>query len=274
MAADPKVQDRPALPPEIDSVKIFSYPKIIFIWPTMVFALLCGIGMLIVGNEEPVPDPPVAPEVALAEGEVVAEGEAVAEAEVPPDKLRRFSSWQNIIGVIFLIVFAVNMMVMSLDFPRFTLIAVILFVLMMAFLLLYLASQGIDFLSPLTALSKHLYFTANAAFYFAIAAMLAVMFSVIWATRRLDYWEVRANEVLHHHGPLSDLERYPTLQLKFAKEIPDILEFLLGLGAGRLVMNFNINERQVVLDHVLFINAKEEQLKRLMNRLRVETQGQ
>ena len=141
--------------------------------------------------------------------------------------------------MIFLIVFAVNMMVMSLDFPRFTLVAVILFVMMMAFLLLYLASQGVDFLSPLTALSRHLYFAANAGFYFAIASILAVMFPIIWATRCLDYWEVRPNEVLHHHGPLSDLERFPTLQLKFDKEIPDILEFLLGLGSGRLVLYFS-----------------------------------
>lgn len=275
MAADPKAQDRPAPPPEIDSVKIFSYPKVIFLWPTMVFALICGLGMLIVGSGEPVQGPPVADAAIQAEAENLAEGEALAEAEaeaeLPPEKVRRFSSWQNIIGVVFLIVFAVNMIVMSLDFPRFTLIAVILFVLMMAFLLLYLASQGVDFLSPLTTLSRYLYFTANAGFYFAIAAVLAVIFLIIWATRRLDYWEVRANEVLHHHGPLSDLDRYPTIQLKFSKEIPDILEFLLGLGAGRLVLNFSTTDRQVVLDHVLFINAKEEQLKQIMSRLRVES---
>ncbi|QDV37009.1 hypothetical protein [Tautonia plasticadhaerens] len=273
MAADPKA-DRPAPPPEIDSVKIFSYPKVIFLWPTMVFALICGLGMLVVGSGEPVRGPMEADPVIQVEGEEVAGADAVAGApiddDLPPEKVRRFSSWQNIIGVVFLIVFAVNMIVMSLDFPRFTLIAVILFVLMMAFLLLYLASQGVDFLSPLTTLSRFLYFTANAGFYFAIASVLGVIFLIIWATRRLDYWEVRANEVLHHHGPLSDLERYPTIQLKFSKEIPDILEFLLGLGAGRLVLNFSTADRQIVLDHVLFINAKEEQLKQIMSRLRVD----
>ncbi|RUL89418.1 hypothetical protein [Tautonia sociabilis] len=267
MAADPKAQETPTPKPDLESVKIFSYPKIIFIWPTMVFALICGIGMLIVGDAQPETSPPVAEEAQVVEADGA---EAQAQAELTPPKVRRFSSWQNIFGVIFLIVFGVNMMVMSLDFPRFTLIAVIFFILMIVFLMLYLASQGVDFLSPLTYLSRHLYFTANAGFYFAISAILAVMFAVIWMTRYLDYWEVRSNEVLHHHGPLSDLERFPTLQLKFTKEIPDVLEFLLGLGSGRLVLYFSATDRQVVLDHVLFINSKEEQLKQIMSKLRVD----
>ena len=49
-------------------------------------------------------------------------------------------------------------------------------------------------------------------------------------------------------------------------------EYLLGLGSGRLVLYFSNNERQVVLDHVLFINSKEEQLKNMMAGLRVQIQ--
>jgi hypothetical protein len=306
MASDPTAKDQRQPPQAIESVKIFSYPKVIFLWPTMVFALICGTGMLIVGDLKP--EDPVTPEatdgvevaavaepaevtepadvvepaepadeaidaIASAEAAEVAEADALAAEEVPPGA-RRFSSWQNIFGAVFLIVFAVNMMVMSLDFPRFTLIAVILFGLTITFLLLYLASQGVDFLSPLTALSRHLYFAANAGFFFAIALIQGIMYAIIWATRYLDYWEIRPNEVLHHHGPLSDLERFPTIQLKFSKEIPDILEFLLGLGAGRLVLNFSTNDRVVTLDHVLFINSKEDQLKRLMSQLQVRMPGQ
>ena len=275
MASDPKQTTQAPPPPQVKSVQIFSYPKIIFIWPTMIFALICGLGMMVVGPEELNVGKAVAAQGIDGETDVtveVADDADEAEVEVAqlPPRLRRFSSWQNIFGIVFLIVFSVNMIVMSLDFPRFTLIAVILFVMFLAVLLLYLASLGVDFLSPLQALSRHLYFAANAGFYFAIAGILGTMFLIIWATRHLDYWEVRPNEVLHHHGPLSDLERYPTLQLKFDKEIPDILEFLLGLGSGRLVLYFSNSDRSVVLDHVLFINAKEEALKSLMGRLQVQ----
>ncbi len=84
----------------------------------------------------------------------------------------------------------------------------------------------------------------------------------------LDYWEVMPNEILHHHGPLSDLERFPTMNLKFDKEIPDVLEYAL-LGAGRLVLHVPNVEKSLVLDNVLFINSKEEALKKLMSRLEV-----
>jgi len=252
------------------SVRIFSYPKIIFIWPTMVFALICGIGMLFTSEDERVVRPPVEGEV--AEGEA-AEGDAASgDEELREAHARHFSSAKNIFGVIFLMVFAINMLVMALDFPRFTLIAVVLAITTVTFLMLYLAPR-IDFLTPLTVLSRHIYVVANAGFYFAVSLILAVMFSVIWITRYLDYWEVRPNEILHHHGPLSDLERYPTIHLKFDKEIPDVLEYLLGLGSGRLVLNFGQGMgRTIVLDHVLFINAKEDKLKRLMGTLEVQFQ--
>ncbi len=76
------------------------------------------------------------------------------------------------------------------------------------------------------------------------------------------------NEILHHHGPLSDLERYPTLNLKFDKEIPDVFEFLF-LGAGKLVLHVTEERKAIVLENVLFINSKEEGLKRMMSRLEV-----
>ncbi len=69
-------------------------------------------------------------------------------------------------------------------------------------------------------------------------------------TRFLDYWEILPNEILHHHGPLSDLERYPTMNLKFDKEIPDVLEWLL-LGSGRLVLHVPNVSKAIVLDNVL-----------------------
>ena len=76
------------------------------------------------------------------------------------------------------------------------------------------------------------------------------------------------NEILHHHGPLSDLERYPTLNLKFDKEIPDVFEYAM-LHAGRLVLHVSDERKSIVLDNVLFINSKEEGLKKLMSRLEV-----
>jgi hypothetical protein len=121
---------------------------------------------------------------------------------------------------------------------------------------------------PLVNFLEGIYAVANAQFYILIAVILLVMFVLIYITRYLDYWEVLPNEILHHHGPLSDLERYPTFNLKFDKEIPDVLEFLF-LGSGRLVLHVANEAKSIVLDNVLFINSKERALKSLMSRMEV-----
>ena len=86
----------------------------------------------------------------------------------------------------------------------------------------------------------------------------------------LDYWEIMPNEILHHHGPLSDLERFPTMNLKFDKEIPDIFECRAFFGSGRLVLHVADERKSIVLDNVLFINTKgAKPLKKQMSRLEV-----
>ena len=93
---------------------------------------------------------------------------------------------------------------------------------------------------------------------------VAVVFSV-----RFDYWEVRHNELLHHHGILSDLKRYAAPNLRVDKEINDVFEYLL-LRSGRLILHPSNEKKAIVLDNVLFINTKEERLTRLLGAIKVE----
>jgi hypothetical protein len=156
---------------------------------------------------------------------------------------------------------------MSIDFPRFTVIAGLLLCLTLAFFFLWLNAYY-DLIPPLVNLLEGIYAVANAQFYFLMATIMLLMFGLIYITRWLDYWEIMPNEILHHHGPLSDLERYPTMNLKFDKEIPDVLEFLF-LHAGRLVLHPQGEQKSIVLDNVLFINKKEDELKKLLSRMEV-----
>lgn len=272
MSTDPK--NAPAPPPEHRSlgVRIYTYPKIIFIWPTLVTSLICGIGMWFLGDD--LTDPRKGP-VAAGGGAAVTAAEpappppASGTAATPPRKvLDRFASWQNLMGLLFLFVFAMNVMVMAIDFPRFTIVAGLLLIVAVTFFLLWLG-VFFDLLTPLSDFAEGIYAVANSAFYLVIALILGVMFVVVAMTRVLDFWEILPNEILHHHGPLSDLERYPTMNLKFDKEIPDVLEYIMGLGAGRLVLHMGLERKAIVLDNVLWIDEKERRLKSMMGRLEV-----
>lgn len=275
MATDPKSAN-PAPTPELAGARsrgvyIFTYPKIIFIWPTFLAALVCGLGMMVTNAplQDPtgrgaVPDPTVTvPEADVRAG-------AAGQAATNPVRVRRFNSSQNLFGVAFLGIFALNMLVMSMDFPRFTLVAGVLMVFGLIFFLLWIGIYfQIDLTTPVVDFLEGIFAVANAQFYFLFATILGLNYVFIFLSRWLDYWEIRPNEILHHHGPMSDLERYPTMNLKFDKEIPDVLEYLM-LGAGRLVLHMGQHDRRaVVLDNVLWINAKEDKLKNLMSRMEV-----
>ena len=123
-------------------------------------------------------------------------------------------------------------------------------------------------MKPIHWIFSGIYAVANKGFYYMVFVTLMFVFLIIYITRWLDYWEILPNEILHHHGPLSDLERYPTMNLKFDKEIPDVLEWAM-LGAGRLVLHVPNVSKALVLDNVLFISAKEQALKSVMSRLEV-----
>ncbi len=277
-------------------MKIFSYPKIIFLIPTMFAAFFCGFVMWASGNvtQDPLKPPALAipkeadqvtvrlwkkgdsmqdPAKALRTVPIEKTAEAAKaslqtnQADVSGKIVRRFSSVQNVLGMFFLTIFLLNLIVLSLDFPRFTVIALILLFAAFAFFLLWL-NVYFELLPALVNLLESVFAVANKSFYFLFATVILFNLGLIWVTRWLDYWEVLPNEILHNHGPFGDLERFPTQGLKFDKEIPDILEFAL-LGSGRLVLHIPGQSKSIVLENVLHIKRKEEMLKKLMSRMEV-----
>jgi len=249
-------------------IRIFMWPKVIFLYPTAIVALICAVGMSIIHDRTHDPTRSIKESVSAQH---LPQGIATSnDLTAPPlTKVDRFLTPQNLLAMLFLAMFEFNLLVMALDFPRFSLVAVILAILFGVFFILWLSAFfQLDLMKPIHAIFASIYAVANKGFYIMVFVTLMLVFGVIYITRWLDYWEVLPNEILHHHGPLSDLERYPTMNLKFDKEIPDVLEWML-LGAGRLVLHVPNVSKALVLDNVLFISAKENALKRVMSRLEV-----
>ena len=271
-------------------MRIFVWPKVIFLYPTAIVALICWAGMWM--NHDRTHDPTrplkdamknIAEEDKTVGGQPADSTGKVSHFKTPHEevtivstapadsthKVDRFKTPQNLLAMLFLGMFAFNLLIMALDFPRFTLVAWILAILLFLFIVLWIGSYfEVDLLKPIHAIFSSIYAVANRGFYLMVFVTLFIVFAIIYVTRWLDYWEVLPNEILHHHGPLSDLERYPTMNLKFDKEIPDVLEWLM-LGSGRLVLHVPNVSKALVLDNVLFITAKEQALKKVMSRLDV-----
>ena len=65
------------------------------------------------------------------------------------------------------------------------------------------------------------------------------------------------------------MKRYPAPNLRVDKEINDVFEYLL-LGAGRLILHPTTEKRAIVLDNVLFVGQKEEQMTKMLGSIKVK----
>ena len=214
-------------------IYLVSHPKIVFMYPTFFLSILAGLYMAVAQDQQ-------------------------------QDRSDTF-----VLSAVFLAVFALNLMVFSFDFPRSTSLALVLVVVSVVLALLLLFRFNDQLLPILTKILKAYHPQANATFYFSIAAILGVLFGAAFVMVRFDYWEVSPNELLHHHGMLSDLERYASPNLKIDKEINDVFEYLL-LRSGRLILHPANEPRSIVLENVFFINRKEADLIRMLGALQVQ----
>src|SRR3954463_864078 len=143
MASDPKATPVPSTSTvrhRDQGIRIFSYPKVIFIFPTMITALICGFGMLWIGNRVDDPVKARTSAVAKAGGNENPPAPKLQGEELVHARHQRFKSPANMFGILFLGIFAFNLLIMAIDFPRFTVVAVLLLILLATFILLWVGA--------------------------------------------------------------------------------------------------------------------------------------
>jgi hypothetical protein len=161
------------------------------------------------------------------------------------------------------------MVVLSFDFPRTTSLTLFFFCVSLGVIIWAVFRFNPDFIPAVSHLIGALKPFCNSAFYFCFFTMMTVIYVGVLISVQFDYWEVRPNELLHHHGVLSDLERFSAPHLRIEKEISDVFEYFL-LGGGRLILYPTNERRPIVLDNVFFINSKEKSITRMLGALQVQ----
>jgi hypothetical protein len=173
------------------------------------------------------------------------------------------------VGLLFLGVFSINLVVLAFDFPRTTSLTVFFLIAAIVLGLLLLFRNYPDLLPVITNVLRKIEPEANPTFYFCLATLLALIYVAVMINVRFDYWEVRPNELLHHHGFLSNLERFSAPNLRITKEIDDVFEYML-LRSGRLILHPSNEPRAFVLENVLFIDRKETSITKMLGALQVQ----
>ncbi|MBM4005177.1 MAG: hypothetical protein FJ295_18120 [Planctomycetes bacterium] len=218
-----------------ESIFLVPYPKIVFLYPTFLVAVVAALVLSLTGRHNVGAD----------------------------DLLPVVLTW------IFLAVLGSNLIVLVFDFPRAT--SLTLFFLFAAIVLgvILTATLKPGLIPAISHLLQSIRPVANSTFYNVLVCIFLGLYAAVFVSVRFDYWEVRHNELLHHHGMLSDLKRYASPNLRIDKEINDIFEYML-LRSGRLILRPSGESRDIMLDNVLFINRKETAITHMLGTLKVE----
>jgi hypothetical protein len=219
---------------EVESVILYAYPKLIFLYPSLLLAFVTAIYLSF--------------------------------SSAPLDVENNTAV---VLNSLFLVVFGVNLVVLAFDFPRTTSLTLFFFAAAIVLSLVLLFTLKPEVLPFITDFLKRFRPLANATFYWTLTAIIGGIFAASFTTLSLDYWEVRPNELLHHHGFLSNLERFSAPNLRIDKEINDLFEYLL-LRSGRLILHPSNERKAIVLDNVPFIKDKERQITQLLGALKVD----
>ncbi len=243
------------------------WPKTPVLYPMAFCALLFGILSHVFGSSQAT-DRYIQYQI-HAEAEEV---ESVTPSEEVPtaQQLKRKRGFDRVLAFIFLIVVAISLFTICVDFEvRWAIIAAALLVIVV--LALALMNQFIDkFPNILKALTE-LTALVSPQFYFAIFLIWAVLMLVSFFVVRFHYVRIESNELVVVGGFLESQKRMSTFRMNYTKEVQDVMEYYLPLvRSGRLVFTFPGEEQAVVIDNVIQIDKVIAELDTISSSLRVE----
>lgn len=157
-----------------------------------------------------------------------------------------------------MVVFFFNLLVISFDFNEERSLVMFLGGVAIALALLYFGVLG-----AVGAWIASVHPLMNDAFYWSIFVGFSLVFFFVWVRARFDYWVIRPNEVVHHYGVFPKMKRYSTENMRWVKEVPDLMERLLA-GSGRLVMSTPHEMHPVVIEHVLRIGTVDDKIANIL----------
>lgn len=172
------------------------------------------------------------------------------------------------LAFVFFIVFGFNLMVLFFDFSRGVVFGIFgLIVALIAVL------YGVDFeFAPVRdVVDQSIVGGASPAFLLTYGLLFMILYFIAVRFRRsFEYFELSSNEMVKKQGILGDAERFNAPDLQIKKEIGDVFESLILFGAGNLRIT-TAKGREFYIENVPRINRVEEDIRRLLGTLEVDT---
>ena len=243
-----------------DEVRIYHYPKIIFLYPTLIASIIAA---LVLSFSDGVYEESA---TAAAVAETQTDNATTTDSEPTAHSKRKSAV---LVTVVFLFLFTFNLFVMAFDFPQSKFLAVVFFIFAIVLGLMVVGVKQPKLMGSFGDLIASINPVADTAFYWTMSALLGFVFIVMYLARLLDYWVIRPNEVIHYHGLPRHTRRFSAPHMRFEMEINDIFEHML-LKSGRLYIRPTGEKEEFVLDNVINVRRKNERVNQILSALQVQ----
>ena len=216
-----------------EKIKIIGLPKGVFLYPTAIVAIIIGILELFLT------DP----------------------------------NTRNVMGVIFLAIFTLNLFILFFEFSRGHLLGLTFGIIALVFAYLYFKTAfGFNIPTPSgdTTLSN---FDASPYFYLFVGGIILLMILIsIIKNSYFSYYEITPNRVVHSSGIFDDEHSFPTARMSIEKQTNDVFEYLL-LRSGRLILTSGDGKKSIVIDNVPNIKKVIERIDNLLSYVKVKDEA-
>ena len=243
-----------------DEVRIYHYPKIIFLYPTLIASIIAA---LVLSFSDGVYEESA---TAAAVAETQTDNATTTDSESTAHSKRKSTV---LVTVVFLFLFTFNLFVMAFDFPQSKFLAVVFFIFAIVLGLMVVGVKQPKLMGSFGDLIASINPVADTAFYWTMSALLGFVFIVMYLARLLDYWVIRPNEVIHYHGLPRHTRRFSAPHMRFEMEINDIFEHMM-LKSGRLYIRPTGDKEEFVLDNVINVRRKNERVNQILSALQVQ----
>ncbi len=290
----PKEPAKPKEPPKPEVIIIRMWPKVPVLYPMAILALICALVGVFAGSAPHVNElhniyqPAEQAVQADASGNPIAAGVDAAikkVSELAPgvvnqavvmeqsEQLVDGLYWDRLLGTIFLLVFAFSLFTLSVDLEvRWALVSFAS--LLIVCLLLIMINQRYDFLPGVFSSIASLSPMANPQFYMLICLIWIILMVISLFIVRFHYVRVESNEILVVGGLLERQQRFPTMRMRYTRDIQDVFEYYLPfVRSGRLILSFAEQHESIVIDNVLNIDKVTKQLDRISGVMKVKEQS-
>ena len=224
-------------------VLVRSYPKTVYLWPTMLVGLLFWLFTEINSIFN-----------------LVSGGNS--------------TDLNALFATVWIIIITFNLIVISFDFSASRTFTI--FVTFLSIFLLYVFIRDyfhITLFQNLPSFKQFLIDTGlsvSPVFYLYFSIILLIIYGILAIKDRVVYWEFEPNRIIYHRGLFDNEESYPAQQSRVITETPDIFERLL-FRAGTIFIVVNDNKIHK-LENVYNAASKDDQIQKILSVINVESE--